>query len=1740
MDVSFNNVLESTRQYFQGVPPAAVGTGNTGGQYNSLVGIAGGAGPPASSAAAAAYYQQQGAHHSYQPSQQQSSSTKHQGYQHQEPLRVPSLAPFSSLNYRNSNSVPGPAMPNTSPPPQRQHQPSLMDYPGQYHLLRTPSQTQQQQQQQQAIHHHPHQPAQQMLMHPGQHHQQQNPPHPHQQQQTLISQQQHEQQRHMQEQQRQQEHSRHHEQRQIQDQQRQHQDQQKHQQEQQRQQEEQQRHHQELQRHNQEQQLRQQHEEQQRLHLELQRHNQEQQRQHQQLQEQQRQQQQQQQQQQLPQLTAHPPRGSQHQEIPRPPSQHQLQPPTNVQSLPQQRTPTPNLQHQQMKHPQHQLNGNASPGVARSANSTPVNYIGYNNYNNHHQSHPQSSTPNPQLNQTEQQEPSRDLSTPQGFYPGHSSTPIPPTAQTQHQPRLQTGTVLKRESPLDLSVKTVRQSADSTASDSEQMNYYYHSQQQEYMRSKSLSSYPPTPGYNHSQQQHPHQNQHQTSQAQYHQQLPPAQTKVDYHNSYPPQKQHSLAQLHHNQHPSQQPQQPQHPSQQLADPKRRKEQHQQDMRYYQALPSMGSFAKHYYPMAPQNPVQQPPQQSRHSYQPTPPDQPPNSSRQFQPHNYLKRPPHEDIKVPSSSSGSQQSSVPVAKQARVDTWRESIDQQIEKRFSSYLSSKAVNGDAKKGTFMGPQNQGAYYPDQKHSNGGGAADKRVLSILRNSLETKEARNLQLQQQQLHHQQFQHQQQMQQQKAKYGENRSNSVLHPGYQGRHNLPPFCAITTDRSSTSPQTSPYIHHFPSMPPGYNAASSSKSLYGQSQKIPTNQDVVDITGEDEEALQQSGHHLGTNIKGEYDGLAAFLAARIRTKAELKQQVTGPNGTDRPITPGSSSSGRTSPHRSIPDLVRSSSMADLLSNTAKSQWTFNSQKLSKEQALIANLPRKRVFKTEEDQSGIQALENASVIHPPGFHIPSRESGLRSSSEASVFDFRDSDSESDMPVLERQTLNEMRRKKEGDQVDEEEEYKIWLSRCDELVLQLNMGKAFRRRHKKKLRDNIPFVCDIKKEPGTEQSLSEVEPLKQENEINENRVKKEAREDETNGQAGPECEGQHISEHSKPVTKKIKGSPKKVNTMAKKKTKKPVFGDGSDFAPGWEEELYRFKKSLRIPSCLISITRPPGWPKGSLSLPDLEMFPDSPNTDSLDTFPNKSTQKVEPSNEKDIKDDKKAIAKTLGEEKSFLDRLMQRYCARRARPLKKLVNKVNDVKEKVETELLPTPGLENNPAGVAGAYLGFRKETLAEYRAEFLKTGEYRAEVDIPPIVLESRTRTESKEYRRSLTVKEVFGAERPASAPPPGVTREDLRRRQRIRRKAHPDKRKKMLPKHKSEQFKAVPGAKSADGKKIKHKVKMFRRKLKSSGFDYIRKKKKATVPKKEGEHPPRERKKKNPPMTEQEIQSEIKGWVLNKGLGETLLHRASRLGNVETVRYCLDKLNHNPAPRDNAGYTPLHEACSRGHLQIVNLLLTYGADVSDSALGGVRPLHEAAENNCTKVVKLLLDHGADPLLATYSGNTALSLATDEEARQLMELHIANCNTPPPSVQIKSEDCSPSGSQVSEKVQLDADSSRDGIDGFEVEESEVLLPNLYRLANESRSESWVLFHELAPLLKVKTKEALLKQLGQSSGQVLRDLKLSEFFAKAHCRTIKASVTGPGPKLPRVTLVKYTDTVKFLLGVEISVVPR
>lgn len=166
-------------------------------------------------------------------------------------------------------------------------------------------------------------------------------------------------------------------------------------------------------------------------------------------------------------------------------------------------------------------------------------------------------------------------------------------------------------------------------------------------------------------------------------------------------------------------------------------------------------------------------------------------------------------------------------------------------------------------------------------------------------------------------------------------------------------------------------------------------------------------------------------------------------------------------------------------------------------------------------------------------------------------------------------------------------------------------------------------------------------------------------------------------------------------------------------------------------------------------------------------------------------------------------------------------------------------------------------------------------------------------------------------------------------------------------------------------------------------------------------------------------ESDIAKEIKGWVLNKGVGESVLHKASRLNYMvrtylrsslvtntqlqyfhshlltlrvqDVIAFCLERLNMNPDMKDNAGYTPLHEACSRGHLEVAQILLLYGANHSETALSGIRPLHEAIENGHVEIVRLLISYGADPCLATYSGQLPINMAEDDEMEDFLNEYM-----------------------------------------------------------------------------------------------------------------------------------------------------
>ncbi|XP_044162259.1 BCL-6 corepressor-like protein 1 isoform X1 [Bufo gargarizans] len=139
--------------------------------------------------------------------------------------------------------------------------------------------------------------------------------------------------------------------------------------------------------------------------------------------------------------------------------------------------------------------------------------------------------------------------------------------------------------------------------------------------------------------------------------------------------------------------------------------------------------------------------------------------------------------------------------------------------------------------------------------------------------------------------------------------------------------------------------------------------------------------------------------------------------------------------------------------------------------------------------------------------------------------------------------------------------------------------------------------------------------------------------------------------------------------------------------------------------------------------------------------------------------------------------------------------------------------------------------------------------------------------------------------------------------------------------------------------------------------------------------------------------QNMPPEARRLIVNKNAGETLLQRAARLGYKDVVLYCLQRDQGDINHRDNAGYTALHEACSRGWTSILQILLENGANVNCSAQDGTRPIHDAVVNDNLETVWLLLSYGADPTLATYSGQTPMKLASSEAMKTFLSDYLSD---------------------------------------------------------------------------------------------------------------------------------------------------
>ena len=105
------------------------------------------------------------------------------------------------------------------------------------------------------------------------------------------------------------------------------------------------------------------------------------------------------------------------------------------------------------------------------------------------------------------------------------------------------------------------------------------------------------------------------------------------------------------------------------------------------------------------------------------------------------------------------------------------------------------------------------------------------------------------------------------------------------------------------------------------------------------------------------------------------------------------------------------------------------------------------------------------------------------------------------------------------------------------------------------------------------------------------------------------------------------------------------------------------------------------------------------------------------------------------------------------------------------------------------------------------------------------------------------------------------------------------------------------------------------------------------------------------------------------------GETPLMIASIEGDLPLVKTLVQT---KKAQIDHVGWTPLHYACSRGHLEIAEYLIANGAIVDSMSPGSTTPLMMAVQSGNEQLIKLLLDKGADLKIRNVNGLTAIDIA------------------------------------------------------------------------------------------------------------------------------------------------------------------
>ncbi|XP_043854810.1 espin-like protein [Dromiciops gliroides] len=136
------------------------------------------------------------------------------------------------------------------------------------------------------------------------------------------------------------------------------------------------------------------------------------------------------------------------------------------------------------------------------------------------------------------------------------------------------------------------------------------------------------------------------------------------------------------------------------------------------------------------------------------------------------------------------------------------------------------------------------------------------------------------------------------------------------------------------------------------------------------------------------------------------------------------------------------------------------------------------------------------------------------------------------------------------------------------------------------------------------------------------------------------------------------------------------------------------------------------------------------------------------------------------------------------------------------------------------------------------------------------------------------------------------------------------------------------------------------------------------------------------------------------VLNQAvtdsLGAGLVHHASRAGQLECLKFLVERVRLPGNQRANNGATPVHDAAAMGHLAELHWLIREGGyRAQEQDASGVSPLHLAARFGHPVLVEWLLQEGCDVSLETLEGALPIHYASVKGNLTCLKLLVASDN-------------------------------------------------------------------------------------------------------------------------------------------------